>query len=117
MRLLRLDAAGLAGSNILTRLGGKSRNSGRRRAFYRSISPRMGLTMDRRDRELLDKQLGRFQPAPRSDGVMIFAVLAVFLVGMSVGGLIAEKTEPARIASNDTVTGLFVPGAAPVVPQ
>jgi hypothetical protein len=73
--------------------------------------------MDRRDEELLDKQVGRFQPAPRSDGVMIFAVLAVFLVGMSVGGLIAEKTELARIASNDTMTGRFIPSGTPVSPQ
>ncbi len=34
--------------------------------------------MDQRDQELLDKQLRQLNPSPRSDGVMILAILAVF---------------------------------------
>ena len=34
--------------------------------------------MDRRDQELLDKQLRHMHIAPRNDGVMILALLAVF---------------------------------------
>jgi len=41
--------------------------------------------MTRRDRELLNKQFGRVTPAPRN-GVLILAVLGVFLAGMAVGG-------------------------------
>ena len=38
--------------------------------------------MDQRDQQLLDKQLRGLSSAPRADGViMVFALLAVFLVG------------------------------------
>jgi hypothetical protein len=48
--------------------------------------------MDRRDRELLNKQLRRFAPA--SDGVLMLAIVSVFLTGIFVGGLIfGNKTE------------------------
>jgi len=39
--------------------------------------------MNRRDQELLDKQLHGLTVAPRHDGVLVFAILAVFLAGMS----------------------------------
>ena len=52
--------------------------------------------MDRRDQELLNKQLKRFQPAPRRDGLMMLAVIGVFLAGMTVGGsLFAHRRPPA----------------------
>jgi len=41
--------------------------------------------MTRRDRDLLNKQFKRMTPAPRS-GVLILAVVGVFLVGIAVGG-------------------------------
>jgi len=34
--------------------------------------------MDQRDQELLDKQLRQLNPSPRSDSVMMLAILAVF---------------------------------------
>ena len=43
--------------------------------------------MDRRDQELLDTQMKRFQPPSRRDGLMILAIVGVFLAGMTAGGL------------------------------
>jgi hypothetical protein len=59
------------------------------------------LKMDRRDQELLDKQMRRLTP-PRSDGVIGVLLAAVFLVGMTLGGVLsAHQTEPIQIASMD----------------
>ena len=58
--------------------------------------------MDQRDLELLDKQMRAINHAPRRDGVVIVAVLMVFLAGMTVGGLLAAPAnEPTRVAAND----------------
>ena len=57
--------------------------------------------MDRRDQELLDKQMQRLSP-PRNDGVIAVLLAAMFLVGMTLGGVLSEpKTEPIQIASMD----------------
>jgi hypothetical protein len=63
--------------------------------------------MDRRDSELLDKQLRRLVPSPRSDLLML-AIVGVFLSGIVVGGLIfANKTEPpVQTASSDGTAAL-----------
>ena len=63
--------------------------------------------MDRRDRELLDKQPRRLVPSPRSYLLML-AIVGVFLSGIVVGGLIfANKTEPpVQTASNDGTAAL-----------
>ena len=42
--------------------------------------------MERRDQELLDKQLRHVQIAPRTDGVIMPVLLAVFFTGMALGG-------------------------------
>jgi hypothetical protein len=61
--------------------------------------------MDDRDLELLDKQMRRFDPPARNDGVMIMAVTAVFFAGMTLGGfLFAYKGAPTHIALNDTAS-------------
>jgi len=55
--------------------------------------------MDRRDQELLDKQIGRLNP-PRNDGAIAVLLVAMFLVGMTLGGVLSEhKSEPIQIAS------------------
>jgi hypothetical protein len=55
--------------------------------------------MDWRDQELLDKQMRRLTP-PRNEGVIALLLAAVFLVGMTLGGVLSEQeTEPAQIAS------------------
>ena len=57
--------------------------------------------MDRRDQELLDKQMGRLTP-PRHDGVIALMLAAMFLVGMTFGSVLSgPKTEPIQIASMD----------------
>jgi hypothetical protein len=57
--------------------------------------------MDRRDQELLDKQMRRLTP-PRNEGVIAVLLAAMFLVGMTLGGALSEhKTEPIQIASMD----------------
>jgi hypothetical protein len=57
--------------------------------------------MDRRDQELLDKQMRRLS-APQNDGVIAVMLAVMFLVGMTLGGVLSEhKTEPIQIASID----------------
>jgi len=57
--------------------------------------------MDRRDQELLDKQLGRIVPSLRNDGVLMLTVTAIFIAGVTLGGaLFANEGEaPAQMAS------------------
>jgi hypothetical protein len=57
--------------------------------------------MNRRDQELLDKQMRRLRP-PRNDGVIVVLLAAMFLVGMTLGGVVsAQKSEPIQIVSMD----------------
>ena len=57
--------------------------------------------MDRHDQELLDKQM-RTLSAPRNDGAIAVLLAVMFLVGMTLGGVLSEpKTEPIQIASMD----------------
>jgi hypothetical protein len=59
------------------------------------------LKMDRRDQELLDRQMRRLTP-PRNEGGIAVLLAAMFLVGMTLGGALSEhKTEPVQIASID----------------
>jgi hypothetical protein len=75
-------------------------NSG---SFFRvSYEHKLGTSkMDRRDQKLLDTQMRRLSP-PRNDGVIVVLLVAMFLVGMTLGGVLSEpKTEPIQIASMD----------------
>ncbi len=57
--------------------------------------------MDRRDQELLDKQMRRLSP-PRNDGVIAVLLAAMFLIGITLGGGLSEhNTESMQIASID----------------
>ena len=57
--------------------------------------------MDRRDQELLDKQMRRLTP-PRHEGVIAVMLAAMFLVGMTLGSVLSpHKNEPTQIASID----------------
>jgi hypothetical protein len=65
------------------------------------MKPQWGRQMDRRDQELLDKQMRRLTP-PRNEGVIAVLLAAMFLVGMTLGGALSEhKTVPIQIASMD----------------
>jgi hypothetical protein len=74
-------------------------NSGSFAAFP---TDKMGTSkMDRRDQELLDKQMRRLTP-PRIDGVFAVLLATMFLVGMTLGGVLsAHQSEPIQIASMD----------------
>jgi uncharacterized membrane protein len=63
--------------------------------------------MNRRDQELLDKQLRGHYVAPRHDGVLALAIVGVFLAGMTAGGFLYVFTDqPAyQVASNDAIPG------------
>lgn len=51
--------------------------------------------MDRRDLELLDKQMTHIAPAPRGTGVLMLAIAAVFFAGIAVGDtLSARQSKP-----------------------
>jgi hypothetical protein len=55
--------------------------------------------MDRYDRELLDKQMRGLSP-PRNDGVIVVLLVAMFLVGMAIGGILSpHQTAPIQVAS------------------
>jgi hypothetical protein len=56
--------------------------------------------MDRRDQELLDKQMRRLTP-PRNEVVIAVLLASMFLVGMTLGGVLSpHKSEPVQIASS-----------------
>jgi hypothetical protein len=58
-----------------------------------------GRKMERRDQELLDKQMRRLRP-PRNNGVIVVLLATMFLVGMTLGSVLSEpKTEPMQIVS------------------
>ena len=70
--------------------------------------------MDRRDQELLDKQLRTVAPAHRRDGLMILAIVAVFFSGMVLGGtLFSEQSKPSLLAANTTTTGMAAISGGP----
>jgi hypothetical protein len=57
--------------------------------------------MDRRDQELLDKQMRRLTP-PRHEGVIAVMLAAMFLVGMALGSVLSpHQSGPIQIASMD----------------
>jgi hypothetical protein len=65
------------------------------------ISCKRRFSMDRRDWELLDKQLQGSVPSRRNDGVPVLMVAAVFFSGMIIGGILfAPEAQPMRVASN-----------------
>jgi hypothetical protein len=73
--------------------------------------------MERRDRELLEKQLRRLTAPPRDNGVLILATLVVFFGGMAIGGfLFGYESVPTRIAVNNVPPAASSPNA-PVIMQ
>jgi hypothetical protein len=60
--------------------------------------------MDRRDEELLDKQLRSIDP-PRNDAVVGLIGIAVFIVGLTLGAYLTAPAGEAR-APHDTFAAL-----------
>jgi hypothetical protein len=67
-------------------------------AFH--LEQKMGISkMDRRDQELLDKQMRRLTP-PRNEGVIAVMLATMFLVGMTLGSVLSpHESAPTQIAS------------------
>jgi hypothetical protein len=70
--------------------------------------------MDPQDQELLDKQLRNLHVPPRRDGVVMATIIAVFLGGMIIGGILAKPPEPTRTAATQIAS---VENAAPASAQ
>jgi hypothetical protein len=85
------------------------RNGGRFGEFYGEEIFRMY----RHGQDLLDKRSHGLNIAPRGDGVMILAVLAIFLTGIMLGNFRYAYTEqPTRMAWNDTAPAMSLPHTA-----
>ena len=69
--------------------------------------------MNRRDRELLSRQMRRFQPSPHPVGLMMLILASAFLVGMIAGSTIFRSQQPVQTASTDGKTALAFLLAAP----
>ena len=63
------------------------RNFRRRHAFLK-MSGWIEDDINCHDRELLDRQMSRFQLPPRRDGALILAMVGVFIAGLTAGGLL-----------------------------
>jgi hypothetical protein len=72
----------------------------------------MGVSMNRRDRDLLSKQLRWLSPSSRNDGVMVCAIVAAFVAGISLGALAAHKSDLMQIVSSDAMAAISLPDAA-----
>jgi hypothetical protein len=68
--------------------------------------------MNRRDQELLDRQMRRFQPSPRRYGVIMVVLVVAFLAGMTAGSIFSfeshslAQTSLAQTPSDDGKTAL-----------
>jgi hypothetical protein len=75
--------------------------------------------MNRRDQELLDRQMSRFQQPPRANGVIIVVLVAAFLAGMTAGSTFSFGSHlPGQSLPDDAKPALafFLKGAEKVIP-
>jgi hypothetical protein len=68
--------------------------------------------MDPQDQKLLDKQLRNLHVPPRRDGVVIAAIVAVFLGGIIIGGALARPRVPASSAVNPQIAAALIDTAS-----
>src|SRR5215472_1449250 len=92
-----------------------SRNRKRRRAFDSARAAGLRTRpMNRRDQELLDRQMRRFQPSPRKDGLIVVVLVVAFLAGMTAASIFSFGSHsPVQPPSQDGKTALafFLSGA------
>ncbi len=70
--------------------------------------------MDQRDQDLLDRQLRKLAP-PRHDGLLILTVVAMFFIGMTLGGFLSARESPAlQVAANDIAATVYPQGPPPL---
>jgi hypothetical protein len=78
----------------------------------------MGVSMNQREQELLSKQLGWLSPSPRSEGVMVFAIVVAFVAGIILGALFLHQSNPIHIVSNSAMAAISHPyGVAKRIPN
>lgn len=71
--------------------------------------------MNQRDLELLDKELWGVSPnPPRSGNPIIVALLAIFLAGVAVGGVLFTR-EPIQTASHDALAAISLSNGVPSI--
>jgi len=68
--------------------------------------------MDQQDQALLDKQLRSLHVPPRRDGVVIAAIVAVFLGGIIIGGALARPRVPASAVNPQIAAALIDPASS-----
>jgi hypothetical protein len=70
--------------------------------------------MNRRDRELLDRQMSRIQSQPRRDGVLILGMVGVFIAGLTAGSLLftlgSNPSTPTASDDGRTALAFFLNG-------
>jgi hypothetical protein len=83
-------------------------------ARFKSTFPRFlrRTLMDQHDQELLDKQLKAIYQPPRQAGVVILAILGIFLGGMIAGTLLSAETTSTTAANGPALA--FLDAGAPV---
>jgi hypothetical protein len=64
--------------------------------------------MNRHDRELLSRQMRRFQPSSHPFGLVMLILAGAFLVGMIAGSIIFTNQQPVQTASTDGKTALAI---------
>jgi len=62
--------------------------------------------MNRRDQELLSRQMRRFQPSPHPVGLMMLILAGAFVVGVIAGSTPFTSQQPVQIASTAGSTAL-----------
>jgi hypothetical protein len=78
---------------------------------FTAVFPRFEeTTMDLHDQELLDKQLRIISQPARQPGIVAMAIIAVFLVGMIAGVMLADTTD-SQIAANGPAVAFLDTGA------
>jgi hypothetical protein len=50
------------------------------------------IKMDKRDQELLDKQLSSISSSPQGGGIIGLTIIVVFLVGIGIGNILSKST-------------------------
>jgi hypothetical protein len=70
--------------------------------------------MDAHDREFLNKQM-HGPGLPRRGGTIVLTVVATFLAGTAVGGILFDRSEPTRTASNYVSDNFSFPIAPPLI--
>jgi hypothetical protein len=77
--------------------------------------------MDRRNREVLNRRMSHFQHAPRQDGIAIMAIVGVFLVGLTTGGLLfpfgSSPPTPTSFDSGKAALAFFLNGTGDTTRQ